>query len=193
MDLYWFSLLLGSAGLATMAVGGLAQHAHGAHTHGGHGGHGGHHTGHHAGHAHSLRTLFSPRALFSVLIGLGATGILLQDTLQGLVLIAAAITGGVLFERLLVSPLWNFLFRFASTPATTLDHCIAEEAKAVSTFDADGHGLVAIELDGQIVQLLATLRTTDRAAGVRVRAGDRVLIEDVDTGRNRCTVSVLRG
>lgn len=192
MDLYWFSLLLGSAGLAMMAVGGLAQHAHGGHAHGGHVGHH-HHTGHHVGHAHSLRTLLSPRVLFSVLIGLGATGVLLQGTLKGLVLLATAFTGGVLFERLLVSPLWNFLFRFASAPATTLDQCIAEEARAVSTFDADGHGLVAIELDGQIVQLLATLRNTDRAAGVRVRAGDRVLIDDVDTRRNRCTVSVLRG
>jgi translation initiation factor IF-1 len=190
MGLYWFSLLLGSAGLAMMAVSGLGRHAHSGRAHGGRIGH---HTGPRASHAHSLRTLLSPRVFFSVLIGLGATGALLQGTLRGVVLLGAALTGGVLFERLLVSPLWNFLFRFASTPATTLDHCIAEEAKAVSTFDADGHWLVAIELDGQIVQLLATLRETDREAGVRVRAGDRVLIEDVDTRRNRCIVSVLRG
>ena len=189
MDLYWFSLLLGSAGLAMMAISGLGRHAHGGHARGGRMGP---RPGHHVGHGHSLRTLLSPRVLFSVFVGLGATGVLLRGTLDGLVLLGAALTGGVLFEWLLVSRLWNFLLRFASAPAMTLDHCIAEEARAVSTFDAEGHGLVAIELDGQIVQLLATLRTPDRAAGARVRAGDRVLIEDVDTRRNRCTVSVLR-
>ena len=189
MDLYWFSLLLGSAGLAMMAVSGLGRHAHGGHMHGGRVSHRG---GHHVAHAHSLRTLLSPRVLFSVLIGLGATGVLVQGTVRGIALFATALAGGVLFERFLVSPLWNFLFRFASNPATTLDHCIAEEARAVSAFDGEGHGLVALELDGQVVQLLATLRPSDRATGMRVRVGDRVLIEDVDTKRNRCTVSVRR-
>ena len=189
MDLYWFSLLLGSAGLAMMAVSGLGRHAHGGRMPGVRVAHRG---GHHVHHAHSLRTLLSPRVMFSVLIGLGATGVLFQGPLRGIALFATALLGGVLFERFLVSPLWNFLFRFASNPATTLDHCIAEEARAVSTFDAEGHGLVALELDGQIVQLLATLRPTDRAAGVRVRVGDRVLIEEVDTKRNRCIVSVRR-
>lgn len=189
MDLYWFSLLLGSAGLAMMAIGGLGRHAHGGRAHGGRVSA---RAGRHPGHGHSLRALLSPRVLFSLLIGLGATGVLFHDRLRGVVLFATAVAGGVLFERLLVSPLWNFLFRFASNPATTLDHCIADEARAVSAFDGDGHGLVALELDGQIVQVLATLRASDRAAGMRVRVGDRVLIEDVDTKRNRCTVSVRR-
>jgi translation initiation factor IF-1 len=42
-----------------------------------------------------------------------------------------------------------------------------------------------------VVQVLGTLRAEDRALGVRVRAGDRVRIEDVDVERNRCTVSYL--
>jgi hypothetical protein len=42
-----------------------------------------------------------------------------------------------------------------------------------------------------VVQLLGELRPEDRAAGVRVRAGDRLRVEDVDGERNRCTVSYL--
>jgi len=206
MDLYGFSLLLGSAGLATMALGGLGRHAHRGHVRGTGRGHHSHGTRHgnpasHARHHHGvgsiasrfLWTLLSPRVGFSLLIGLGATGTLLRGTLSDGLLFAAALTGGILFERTLVTPLWNFLLRFASVPAMTLDDCIAEEGRAVSAFDRDGHGLVALELDGQIVQLLATLRKADRDAGARVRMGDRVLIEDVDSVRNRCTVSVRRG
>ena len=63
--------------------------------------------------------------------------------------------------------------------------------EAVTGFDRDGHGLVALELDGQVVQVLATLRAADRAAGVRVRAGDRVRVEEIDAARNRCVVSAL--
>ena len=205
MDLYGFSLLLGSAGLATMAVGGLGRHTHRGDAHGtarGHHAHtprhapaSSHGRHHHAGTSGASRlfwTLLSPRVVFSVLIGLGATGTLLRGAVGGSLLFASALAGGVLFERFLVSSLWNFLLRFASAPAMTLDDCIAEEARAVSAFDQSGHGLVALELDGQVVQLLATLRKTDRDAGVRVRIGDRVLIEDVDSIRNRCTVSARR-
>ena len=45
-----------------------------------------------------------------------------------------------------------------------------------------------IEVDGRVVQCLGTLIATDRDAGIRVRAGDTVRIEDVDADRNRCTV-----
>jgi hypothetical protein len=44
-------------------------------------------------------------------------------------------------------------------------------------------------VDGQVVQLLGTLRTEDLAAGIRVRAGDRVIIESIDSRRQRCVVS----
>ena len=64
-----------------------------------------------------------------------------------------------------------------------------DEARAVSRFDADGHGLIAVEVDGQLVQVLGTLCAADRAAGVRVRAGDRLRIEDVAETRGRCVVS----
>ncbi len=218
MDLYTFSLALGGIGLGTMAVAGLgarggSQHdAAAGHGPAGHGpaGHG--HAGHphaHVGGAHhhhdvadiravpvpgigrALSTLVSPRLIFSFLVGLGAGGVLLRHTLSGVALFAAALLVGVLFERLLVAPLWRLAHRFESSPALTLESSITDDAQAVSSFDARGQGLVAIELDGQVVQVLGTLRSEDLEAGVRVRAGDRLRVEAVDGARNRCTVSYL--
>jgi hypothetical protein len=112
--------------------------------------------------------------------------------LGGPLLFAAAIAGGLLFERVLVSPLWNFAMRFASTPAVTLESAVTDEATAVTSFDANGQGIVSLEVDGQVVQILATLRPDDRALGTaRIRAGQRVRIEDVDAAKNRCTVSLI--
>ena len=211
MDPYVFSLLLGGAGLGTMALSGLGARAGGGRGHArGHArGHvRGHAKGHHVkghakaqakGHAkgssrnpaQALWVLTSPTVLFSVFLGLGATGLLLRPVLGGAVLAGVAVLGGLLFERLAVRPVWNFFLRFASAPALTLEACVEEPARAVSSFDANGHGLVAVELDGQVVQVLGTLAPNERAAGIRVRAGDRVRIAEVDVGRNRCTVSAL--
>ena len=135
--------------------------------------------------------LISPRIVFSFLVGFGAGGVLLRHTLGGIVLVAIAAIVGVAFERLLVAPLWRFTHRFESAPALTLESAITDDAHAVSSFDARGQGLVAIELDGQVVQVLGTLRSEDLQAGVRVRAGDRLRIDAVDGARNRCTVSYL--
>ncbi|MFL5577543.1 MAG: hypothetical protein ACJ79S_16425 [Gemmatimonadaceae bacterium] len=138
----------------------------------------------------ALWALLSPRVLFSVLVGFGATGLLLRGVLGGGALtFAAAAAGAVAFEALLVRPLWNLAFRFASAPALTLESALLDEARAVSRFDANGQGLIAVEVDGQIVQVLGTLLAADRAAGVRVRAGDRLRIEEVDDARGRCTVT----
>ena len=203
MDLYTFSLALGGIGLGSMAVAGLGArggshhggHAPAAHTHAPAGSH------HHdvadiRGVAppaimRGFSALISPRIVFSFLVGFGAGGVLLRHTLGGIVLVAVAALVGVLFERLLVAPLWRFSHRFESAPAITLESAITDDAQAVSSFDARGQGLVAIELDGQVVQVLGTLRSEDLQAGVRVRAGDRLRIEEVDGARNRCTVSYL--
>jgi hypothetical protein len=134
--------------------------------------------------------LMSPRILFSVLLGLGTTGVVLRPVLSGALLFAAAFAGGVLLERALVAPLWSFAMRFASEPAQTLESALFDEGTAVTSFDAQGHGIVAIELDGQVVQILGTLDAADRAMAVKVRAGTRLRIEAVDAARNRCTVSV---
>jgi membrane protein implicated in regulation of membrane protease activity len=205
MDPFVFSLILGGAGLATMAVSGLTRHssAHSRHGGGRHGhapgGQGRHAAGHHAPHGapggfrQTLSGLFwsllSPRVLFSLLVGFGATGLTLRHVLPRLWAVAAALVGAALLELILVAPLWRFLLRFESNPALTLESAVLDLAHAVTTFDAAGQGLVAVELDGQVVQILATLRPRDR--GERVRAGDRVRIEEVDAARNRCTVSVV--
>jgi len=209
MDLYSSSLLLGAAGLGVMALGGLGHRGHAGSAARGHGhgnaashAHGVRHPGHVQGAAHAstardamsntLWTMTSPRFLFSLLLGFGTAGELLRPVLGGPLLIAAAVVGGVLFERVLVSPLWNFAMRFASAPATTLESSVSDEATAVTSFDANGQGIVSLEVDGQVVQILATLRADDRALGAaRVRAGQRVRIDDVDAEQNRCTVSLI--
>ena len=144
MNLYLWSLLLGAVGLGAMALMGLdgsGHHGGSSHGHGGHGhGHGGHarggshshgHTQGHAqgGHAHnfasrSFWTITSPRYLFSLALGFGTAGQLLQSTLGGPLLLAAAVAGAVVFERVIVSPLWNFAMRFASTPADSLESAV---------------------------------------------------------------------
>ena len=196
MDIYEFALALGAAGLGIMGLSGFA------HTVGGH--HGSHaspssHAGHHAGSVRggvrggagrgggtrALWALLSPRPLFSMLVGFGAVGLILHP---GALLFALAVLGGGLFEFGVTRPLWNFLFRFESAPALTLETCIGDEARAATSFDAKGNGLVALELDGQVVQLLGSLRREDREAGVRVRAGDRLRIDEVDAERNRCII-----
>ncbi len=211
MGPYGFSLALGLTGLAVMAFLGFVHHGPGnGHGHGGHGhpgahgghdlghGHAGHHAGHgHAGHGHAhsestlgkLGNLLSPRVLFSFAAGVGAIGLALKSFLVEPLILAGAVVGGVLFERLLVTPVWNLLFRFESRPAALLESAIMEEAHAAADFDASGQGLIRFELDGQVVQLLGTLTAEDKAAGRRVRSGDLLRIEDIDTARNRCTVS----
>lgn len=138
-----------------------------------------------------LGALASPRVGFSAILGFGATGMLLRPAVAEPWLAVAAILGGVVFERFLIAPLWNFLARFESVPALTLESCVEDEARAVTGFDNAGHGLVAVELDGHIVQLLAVLSPQERGTGVKVRAGDRLRIEAVDANRNRCTVTYL--
>jgi hypothetical protein len=69
---------------------------------------------------------------------------------------------------------------------------VSDEATAVTSFDANGQGIISLEVDGQVVQVLATLRPDDRALGpARVRAGQRVRIDEVDAAQNRCTVSLI--
>jgi hypothetical protein len=163
-----------SAATSTAGAGGSGVLAHGVR--GGSGGaRGGGRT------AGLLWSVLSPRVLFSVLVGLGATGVLARNALGGVALFALALVGGVAFEALLVRPLWNFAFRFASAPALTLGSALFDEARAPTRFDANGQGLIAVEVDGQMVQVLGTLRPEDRTTGVR--------IEEVDEERGRCVVS----
>lgn len=205
MTVYEFTLALGAAGLGIMGLSGFAHTVGGHHAaHAAPSGHAGHHVGParaglRSGHlrgggrtgGRALWALLSPRPLFSLLLGFGAVGLALHSVLPEPFLIGVASLGGAGFEFGLVRPLWNFLFRFESAPALTLESCIGDEAHAATSFDAKGDGLVTLELDGQVVQVLGSLRQVDRDAGIRVRAGDPVLIDDVDAARNRCTVRVI--
>jgi hypothetical protein len=196
---------LGHAGQGHTGHAGHGGHAHGGSGHGGHG-HAGHaHTAEmHAGHAHAASahaapahdapaqlffSLLSPRVLFAMLVGFGAGG-LLASPLGEPWRAGAAVLAAAAFEGLLVGPLWRMLFRFESSPAATLESTIEDDARAVMGFDANGQGLVALDVDGQIVQLLATLTAEDRARGARVRSGDLVRVSSIDAARHRCTVRI---
>ncbi len=192
-------LVLGGLGLAAMAFVGGARH--GARGHASHAGHGHAAHGHAHGGAHhpsikesaskSLSALVSPRILFALCLGIGTSGVFMQRYFSGTLLLAAAAVGGLIFERLIVAPLWNQALRFESAPALTLESALGSEATVASNFDKNGQGLVAIEVDGQLVQILGTLQKTDLALNTRVPAGTRVRIEQVDAARNRCTVSLV--
>jgi translation initiation factor IF-1 len=137
-----------------------------------------------------MQSLLSPRVLFALMVGFGAGGLLAQPLGEPWRL-GAAVLGAVAFEALLVGPIWRFLFRFESSPALTLESSIEDDARAVTGFDANGCGLVAVEVDGQIIQLLATLSADDRSRGVRVHTGDIVRVAEVDATRGRCTVRAV--
>jgi hypothetical protein len=216
MDLYIFCVVLGAAGMAAMAfLGFTSSHSAGHHGHdtAGHEMHGigGHphltahthvpaHTHlpaqtHASPHTHPIArssrlwSWLSPRVLFNFLVGFGATGLLTEKLVGPALALPIAFVGGVAFESLIVRPIFNSLFRFESRPAQTLESALMSEGRAVTGFDANGNGLVSVELGGEVVQVLGTQLKEDRASGARIRAGDIVRIEDVDGSRNRCTVS----
>ncbi len=204
----------GDAGGHAVAAHGHADLAHGhasaGHADGGHAGAHGHDVahshdathGHDAAHGHGHDTgdrsiglmvlsWLSPRVLFGVLVGIGATGLLLRPHLAPLLTAVLALTAGVLFELGVLKPVWGVLFRFASEPARTLVDAWMEEGTATTAFDAAGDGLVRIELNGEVRQILGRLRPEDRQVGVRVHMGDRVRVEEVDPTRNECVVAWL--
>lgn len=131
----------------------------------------------------------SPRVLFNVLVGFGATGLIVERLVGPVLTLPIALLGGIAFESLVVRPIFNSLFRFESGPAQTLESAIMSEARAVTGFDVNGNGLISVELGGEVVQILGTLMRDELKAGVRVRAGDSVRVEEVDSVRNRCVVS----
>jgi hypothetical protein len=196
MTPYLFCLLLGSLGLLAMALIGLGSEGHDP---GGHDVHAGHDLS--AGHDHGgadapgegiwsgVVALLAPRVAFSVLTGAGAVGLVAQRALGEPWAVILAVAGGLAFERFLARPLWNLVFRFGSRPAATLEQALLEPATAATGFDGEGDGLILLVLGGETRQLLGSLRAEDRAAGVRVRAGDRLMIEEVNPSGDRCVVS----
>jgi hypothetical protein len=179
------------------------SHAGAAHA-GGHAGHAAHHGvaqpgGHvaHHGESHdgvgmSLLSLLSPMTLFAACLGAGAVGSALTHWGVPPELTAAgAAVGAVSFNALVVRPTLRLVMGFASVPASGLAGTLMQHAEAVTAFDANGEGLVRVQIDGQSVDLLARLCEDERRQGTRVLRGQSVRVEDVDPRSNRCTVSRL--
>jgi hypothetical protein len=82
-------------------------------------------------------------------------------------------------------PLWNFLFR-ESAPAPTLEAALAMRFVPQASFDARNGPVPRAGWSGSTVTRF--LHPEDRAAGVHVRAGDMVRIDDVDAERTARTV-----
>ena len=99
--------------------------------------------------------------------------------------------GGLVFFGLLVRPIWNLLFQFASKPSAALEGMVARQAEAVTTFDERGRGLVGLTIDGQWVRVLATLEPESPANTLPVRAGERLTVISVDGRANSCRVARL--
>ncbi|HXN46783.1 MAG TPA: hypothetical protein VN893_09115 [Bryobacteraceae bacterium] len=201
-------MVIGLAGLVVMALPALGGHGHGhssAFHHGAHGGFSLRKLGAlfrgtlfnaKSGRPESgslarrlVRFLPSPRLVFSLLALYGAFGNALVHAghLRPLVAALVAILPVLLVERLAVTPLWNLAFRFQGQPSSPMEALVLEDAKAVTPF-RNGRGVVSVVRDGRLVQFSAhLLQPKDET---RVRVGDRLLVEAVDSEREHLTVSV---
>ena len=191
--IYTTLLLIGLLGLFAQAVLGISHSGHAGH--GGHTGHGGHRAapgGRGERGPSPLWTLLSPLAIFSLCLGAGATGLLLRPAhLAAATVALAAVLGGLVFFGLLVRPLWNLLFKFASKPSAALEGMVASQAEAVTGFDGRGRGLVGLTIDGQWVRVLATLEADDQIDAPAVKPGERLTVISVDGRANTCRVARL--
>ena len=186
----------GSAGHGGHAIG--HSHSHiGGHGHGhGHTGH-----GHDVGQSHQrddfgirawglFSSLLSPLTLFTLCLGAGATGIVLRPMHWPSFLVGlAASVGAIVLYAGVVRPLWAFIFKFASTPSGALDATVAQTAEAMTPFDAAGRGIVCVNVDGQLVRILATLEADEKAAAQIVKPGDHLTITSIDGTSNQCRVA----
>jgi hypothetical protein len=136
--------------------------------------------------------LLSPLALFTICLGAGVTGLLLQMRWHQQILVAfVAAAGGIGLYSLVVRPLWGLIFHFVSKPAETLSAAVAQEAEADSRFDSNGKGIVRLNVDGQLVRILAQLESDDVAQGAMVSAGEKLVVTKIDPQKNTCRVTRL--
>ena len=144
-------------------------------------------TTHH--HFNPLALLPSPVDLFSICFGVGAVGFLATGRIDPRMLAPVALIGGLLFDLLAVRPFFALMLRFASKPSEGLEGTVALQAEAITKFDERGQGLVCVNMEGQLVQILARLSPDDLAGGVTVHKGDQVIVTEVDKERNMCQVT----
>ena len=202
MDIYLCLFIASFAGLAILAFAGLgrthppagtAHHLTGLHAHFGAHSTSARLTAKPSSHSSfSWLTLLSPLILLGLMFGFAATGLLVAPWVkEGILHLAIAIAGGLIFNFVLLQPLLRFLLGFASHPARTLDNASFEEAWAVTNFNAAGNGLVRLEIDGQVQQILGSLIAEEK--GRRVPAGSALFIRSIDPVRQRCIVSCSAG
>lgn len=148
--------------------------------------------GHRSGLANALLSLLSPVTIFGACLGAGAVGALLVDLgVSPAIAAVGAVAGAMGLNVLLVEPIMRLVMGFVSEPARGLGGTLLQNAEAVTSFDANGEGLVRVLVDGQSVDVLARLTEEERREGARVVRGQSVRIEEVDPHHNRCTVSRL--
>ena len=211
--IYTILFLIGLIGLGAMLLMGFGHTgAHGGHIghEGGHAGHIGHgDSGHaHGGHDHSHHgddngqggktfpgaglfwQLISPLTLMTLCLGAGATGLLVRDQhWSGMVTGLVAALGAVGLNVLIVRPMLGLVFRFASKPSLALEGTRAKTAEAASKFDESGRGVVTVNVDGQVVRVLANLEAEDRPNAGLIKPGDSLTVTAVDGHSNSCTVA----
>ncbi len=218
MSVFLALMVAGLTGLIVMAIPAFGRHGHFGTPHGiGSAGHGGLHIGPGHGVAHTTgaapghaltavgkgagtqagppvtdltRLLPSPRMIFSLLALYGAFGNVLYGSLHLSLPIAAllAIVPAALLEKFAVTPLWNALIASQGKPSSPLEALTLCEAEAVTPF-RNGKGIVAMERDGRMVQFSAQL--PEEQAHLPVHVGDRLRVEEVDTARERMTVTLM--
>lgn len=169
---------------------------HAGHTHGGHADHGGHDN--HNGQGESTRSIspfwsiLSPLTLMSLCLGAGATGLILQSRhLPEMMTAIAAAIGGVAFYTFVVRPVFSLAYKFVSQPSKALEGTMAKTAEAASRFDASGRGVVMLNVDGQLVRVLAELEAEDRPSADMIKPGDALTVTAVDGRANTCRVARL--
>lgn len=185
-------------GLGHTQVGHVVHSGHVGH--GGHGGHGhihgaipksGHHGSSHGVAKFDFKSLLplSPLDLFSYCAGAGLGAFLMRPYMLRSWLPIAAVIGAIIFDLVFTKTILRTITRASADPSRGLEGTVATEGVAATNFGDDGKGLVKLTLDGQIVQLLATLELSERNAGVRVKKGDSLLVVQVDSVKNTCMVT----
>jgi hypothetical protein len=111
--------------------------------------------------------------------------------LPAAMLLPIAAGGGLVFYGIVVRPIWNAIFSFASRPSEALAGTIAGEAEVLTPFDESGKGLVRLIVDGQIVRILATLETDEHTRAADIVPGEKLVVVDIDGQKNTCRVARL--
>lgn len=133
------------------------------------------------------RVARAPRVFSGLMLGFGVGGsgaVQLAEPWRLLV----ALTAAGAFEFFMFGPTWRFVFE--PTPPLELESAIGHVVRAVTGFDTNASGLIAVDVGGEVVQLRATLSHEERERGVHIHSGDMVRIAEVDAVRRRCVVTL---